>query len=196
MRRWVAWAVTVLVLALTPAAVVQAVGQTAVTDPAGVRHADAILVLGAGLRPGGTPSVYLTRRLEAAADLYARGVAPVVLVSGDGVERWHDEPGAMREWLVEHGVPDAAIVQDPQGVDTWSSCRRARDELGLGSVVVVTQDYHLRRAAFSCRAVGLSTQGVGVSAASTHPWQAFTWHLREVPASTKAAWDALARQLG
>lgn len=192
-RRWVAWTVTVLVLALTPATVVQAVGQTAVTEPSGARHADAILVLGAGLRPGGTPSVYLTRRLEAAADLYARGVAPVVVVSGDGVERWHDEPGAMRDWLLAHGVPDEAIVQDPQGIDTWTSCRRAHDELGLGSVVVVTQDYHLRRATFSCGAVGLEVQGVGVSAASTHPWQALVWHLREVPASTKAAWDALAR---
>jgi len=198
-RRWrrrALWTLAVVAVLLTPASVVQVAGHVGAVGVDDAREADAILVLGAGLRPDGTPSVYLTRRLQAAAALYAHGAAPRVVVSGDGVERWHDEPGAMHTWLVEHGVPDAAVVEDPQGIDTWSSCRRARDELGLGSVVVVTQDYHLPRAVFSCRAVGLGVQGVGVSAQSVHPMQAFTWHLREVPASSKAAWDALVRALG
>ena len=47
------------------------------------------------------------------------------------------------------------------------------------------------RALFSCTAAGISVTGVGVSSQSVRPVQAFTWRVREVPASWRAAWDAL-----
>lgn len=180
----------VLAAALVPFGWVQAVGQAAVVpDPADAPRADAVLVLGAGLRPDGSPSTYLRRRLDAAAQLYADGVAPVVVVSGDGRDRSHDEPRAMRAWLLERGVPAEAVELDREGVDTTASCRRAHDA-GYDSAVVVTQDYHLRRALFSCRAAGLDASGIGVSSASVEPLQAIVWRLREFPASLEAAWDA------
>ena len=57
--------------------------------------------------------------------------------------------------------------------------------------VVLTQDYHVRRAVFSCVAAGIDTQGVGVSSDSVQPRQAVEWRLRELPASTKAWWDGI-----
>ncbi|MCV2393201.1 YdcF family protein [Actinotalea sp. M2MS4P-6] len=195
-RRWrtaVRWALgAAAVLALASVVWVQAVGQQAVVaSPSDVPDGGVALVLGAGLRPDGSPSTYLRRRLDAAAALYDAGTVSTIVVSGDGVSRpGYDEPAAMRTWLEGLGVPGSAIVEDPEGVDTTASCRRAT-ELGIADAVVITQDYHLRRALFSCRAAGLDAVGIGVSAQSVKPVQAVWWHAREVPASIKAAWDAL-----
>ncbi|MCB7136711.1 YdcF family protein [Cellulosimicrobium marinum] len=180
------------VVALAPFLVVQGVGRAHVTSPADAPPSDAVVVLGAGLRPDGTPSTYLRRRLDAAADLHARGVAPVVLVSGDAHDDY-DEPGAMRAWLLDRGVPDAAILLDREGFDTHATCTRAVTEFGVGTAVVVTQDYHLPRALFSCRVAGLDATGVGVSAASVEPAKAVLYRFREVPAAVKALVDAVVR---
>jgi vancomycin permeability regulator SanA len=194
-RRVLAGGAAVLVLAvLLPVAWVQVTGQTRVRESvveAAQTPVDAIVVLGAGLRPDGTPSTYLRRRLTAAADLYAAGAAERVVLSGDGADRAdgtpYDEPGSMRDWIVGLGVPQDALVLDREGFDTTATCRRAHDEYDVGTAVVVTQDYHLRRALFSCTRAGLDATGVGVSATSVTPLQAVWWRVRELPASWKAA---------
>lgn len=185
-------AATVAALVLAPFVVVQRVGRSHVAQPDDVPASDAVVVLGAGLRPDGSPSTYLRRRLDAAADLYARGVAPAVLVSGDAHDDY-DEPGSMRAWLLDRGVPDDAILLDREGYDTHATCTRAVSEFGISSAVVVTQDYHLPRALFSCRVAGLDALGVGVSTTSVEPWKAVLYRVREVPAATKAVLDAVTR---
>ena len=177
---------------LAPVAWVQLTGQARVRPSAGsVEPVDAILVLGAGIRPDGTPSPYLRRRLDAAAELYRAGVADRVVLSGDGRPRRdgtpYDEPGAMRGWILGRGVPDAALTLDRDGLDTTASARRTTALTGARTAVVVTQDYHLRRALFSCARAGLDAQGLGVSAASARPLRWAWYHLREVPASWRAA---------
>ncbi len=179
-----------LVLAV-PVAWVQGAGQSRIRTVDDVGTVDAIVVLGAGLRPDGTPSTYLRRRLRAAADLYANGAAPTVILSGDAHEQGdgttYDEPASMRAWILDLGVPDDALVLDREGFDTTATCRRAREVYGASTAVVVTQDYHLRRALFSCARAGLDGVGVGVSATSTTPLKWAWWHVRELPASWKAA---------
>ncbi len=191
--RRVVW--TFVVIAALPVLVVQGIGQAKVRG--GVGDVDArpvAIVPGAGLRPGGEPSVYLQRRLDAARELYEAGAVGTILVSGDGSTPYHDEPTAMTTWLVSQGVPVEAIVADPGGLDTHDTCVRAHDVFGVDSAVVVTQDYHLRRALFSCVAAGIDAVGVGVSAQSVTPRQAFGWRLRELPASWKAFVDAAVRR--
>jgi vancomycin permeability regulator SanA len=177
---------------LVPFLVVQGVGRARVVEPAAAPRSDAVVVLGAGLRADGTPSAYLRRRLDAAADLHARGVAPVVLVSGDAHDGY-DEPASMREWLLRRGVPDDAILLDREGFDTHATCTRAVSEFGISKAVVVTQGYHLPRALFSCRVAGLDAVGVGVSAASVEAWKPVVYQAREVPAAVKALLDAVVR---
>lgn len=179
-----------LVLAL-PLLIVQGVGRAHERALADTPDAPVALVLGAGLHPDGTPSTYLARRLDAARALHDRGAVRVILVSGDNGTPQHDEPAAMRDYLVAHGVPVDDVVLDDAGFDTHDSCVRAHQVFGVDEAVVVTQDYHLPRALFSCTAAGMDVTGVGVSAASVTPEQAVVWRLREVPASYKAAWDAL-----
>ena len=192
-RRRVAWIVggVLLAVAAVPVLWVQGVGQADVRAADDVDRAPVALVLGAGLRPDGSPSVYLARRLDAARELYEDGVVDVVLVSGDNGTAQYDEPTAMLDWLVAHGVPADDVVRDHAGFDTHDSCVRAHDVFGVRDAVVVTQDYHLRRALFSCSAAGMSVTGVGVSSQSVRPVQAFIWRVRELPASWRAAWDAV-----
>jgi len=146
------------------------------------------LVLGAGLRPDGTPSTYLARRLDIAVDLYQRGLVRGVLASGDNSTTTHDEPSAMRDYLVARGIPADVVALDYAGFDTHDSCVRAHRVFGVTRATVITQGYHLPRALFSCQEAGIDAVGVGASAADGH---AVRYTLREMPASLKAAWDAL-----
>lgn len=146
------------------------------------------LVLGAGLLPDGTPSQYLRDRLDDAITLFRSGTVRALLVSGDNGTITHDEPTAMMEYLVAHGVPAAQVVRDYAGFDTYDSCLRAKKVFGVTRALVVTQEFHLPRAVFLCRQVGIDADGV----ADPHPGGVRTeFVLREVPGSVKAAWDAI-----
>ena len=192
-RRRVVWLSlgALAVVLVAPLLWVQGVGQANVRSAGAVPPTPVALVLGAGLKRDGTPSVFLERRLDAARSLYEQGAIDVILVSGDNGTASHDEPTAMQDWLVAHGIPANQVVRDHAGFDTHDSCVRAHDVFGVRDAVVVTQDYHLRRALFSCNLAGIDAVGVGVSSTSVQPKQAVLWHLREVPASWRAAWDAV-----
>jgi vancomycin permeability regulator SanA len=119
------------------------------------------LVLGAQVHPDLVPSGFLQARLDLAAQLYARGLVDHLLLSGDGRSRFYDEPATMRAYLLERGVPESAMTVDAAGLDTFASCRRAREEYGWRELVVVSQQYHLPRAIAICALVGIDAWGVG-----------------------------------
>ncbi|HUR01939.1 MAG TPA: ElyC/SanA/YdcF family protein [Nonomuraea sp.] len=148
------------------------------------------LVLGAGLFSG-RPSGMLARRLDIAAELYRAGKVKALLLSGDNSRKEYDEPTAMRDYLRARGVPEAVMVLDYAGFDTWDSCVRARKVFGAERLTVVTQVFHLPRAVALCRTAGLTTFGVGDD--STRHWAAATYALaaRELFATGKAFADAL-----
>ena len=122
--------------------------------------ADCILVLGAGLKPDGSPSDMLRDRLSFACDLWNEGVSDTVLVSGDRASESYDEVTAMKNYLLAHGVPEEAILEDPKGYSTSESLKRAKDVFGYENVVVVTQRYHLYRALYIAQKTGLDAKGV------------------------------------
>ncbi|MEA4945313.1 MAG: ElyC/SanA/YdcF family protein [Propionicimonas sp.] len=152
------------------------------------------LVLGAEVHPGGRPSGFLRARLDMAVELYRRGRVEQLLVSGDGRSRFQDEPAAMRAYLVAHGVPEAAIGVDAEGLDTYASCARARDVFGLRRLVVVSQRYHLPRALAICRLLGIEAWGVGDTSVrlSRRAWSHGL--RREVAANLKLVWDVVTRK--
>lgn len=168
---------------------VQATGRRGIVALDDVRPAPVAVVFGAGLGPNGTPSPYLRYRLEAAQQLYEAGTVQVLLVSGDNGTTSHDEPTAMADWLVDHGVPRDRVVLDYAGFDTHDTCVRAVEVFGVTDAVLVTQDYHLPRAMYQCREAGMDVQGVGVTASGASRAQSASYHLRELPASWKAWWD-------
>jgi vancomycin permeability regulator SanA len=139
----------------------------------------------------GEPSPYLAHRLDAAARLYAARRVEVVLVTGDNGRTDHDEPTAMRTYLVRHGVPDHRIVSDFAGFDTWDSCARAKEVFGVDDAVLISQDFHIRRAVALCRAAGVGGSGVGVAEPRDSVW--FYGVARESVAAGKALWDSTVR---
>ncbi|WP_141204834.1 SanA/YdcF family protein [Streptomyces griseorubiginosus] len=151
---------------------------------------DVAVVFGAGLWDG-EPSPYLAHRLDAAAALYRDGRIKAVLVSGDNSREDYDEPDAMRAYLTRHGVPDTRIVSDYAGFDTWDSCVRARKIFGVERAVLISQDFHIRRAVALCEAAGVSSYGVGVSAKHDVTW--YYGGSREILAASKAALDVVFR---
>jgi len=153
------------------------------------------IVFGAGLDPDGTPSAFLGYRLDVAIGLYERGAVRVILVSGDNRTAAHDEPTAMRDYLVARGIPNDRVVRDYAGRDTYDTCVRARRIFAVPSAVLVTQDYHLPRALAVCNAVGVPSVGVpDTRARERFPGSVRTYALREVGANVKAVWDIVSQR--
>ncbi|MFF7048627.1 vancomycin high temperature exclusion protein [Streptomyces griseorubiginosus] len=189
-RRLVQAVMAGCVLALLPSTWLYVSTEGRLGTTAEAPRTDVAVVFGAGLWDG-EPSPYLAHRLDAAATLYRHGRIKAVLVTGDNSREDYDEPDAMRAYLTRHGVPDTRIVSDYAGFDTWDSCVRARKIFGVDRAVLISQDFHIRRAVALCEAAGISSYGVGVSA--THD---VTWYYggtREVLAASKAALDVVFR---
>src|SRR4051812_46675806 len=129
------------------------------SDPEAVPHAQVALVLGAQVRPDGTPSGMLADRVTAAAELYKAGKVDKLLLSGDHSTAVYDEVGTMRNLLLAKGIPAADIFTDHAGFDTWDSAQRARRVFDVRSAVVVTQRFHMARALFDARRAGLKATG-------------------------------------
>lgn len=113
-----------------------------------VRDSDAIVVLGAA-QYDCVPSPVLEKRLDHALDLYEEGVAPRIVVTGGkraGDRCTEAEAGAL--YLLQHGVPDADILREVKGTNTWESIAASAAFLGdrgYDRVVLVTDDYHALR---------------------------------------------------
>ncbi len=150
---------------------------------------DAIVVLGASVLPDGSLSPILQKRVDAAIDLYNRGVASVVIMSGDGREANYNEPSAMKAYAVSQGVPESAIYCDGGGYHTYDTMWRVAHVYGATSVIVVTQEYHQYRAVFDAKGVGLSAVGV-ISDAGVYDDQLY-YDLREWPARIQDAYSVL-----
>lgn len=178
------------VLALAPATWMHAVADGRLGTTADVPAQDVAVVFGAGLWKG-RPTPYLAHRLDTAAELYRAGKVKVVLVTGDNSRVEYDEPDAMRAYLTGRGVPDRHIVSDYAGFDTWDSCVRAKKIFGVDRAVLVTQDFHIRRAVALCGAAGIDAYGVKV--VEPHDSVFYYGGVRELAAAGKAALDATLR---
>lgn len=157
-----------------------------------VPEAPVALVLGTKVEADGTPSQFLTARLELAQRLFAAGKVRAILVSGDHMHADYDEPGAMRRWLVDHGVPETKVVQDHAGFDTYDSCARAKRIFGVSRLTVVTQSFYVPRAVTLCRHLGIEVNGVGDDTARRRdPGKWRISSTREYGACVKAVVDVL-----
>jgi SanA protein len=149
----------------------------------------AAIVFGAGLRRDGTPTTILRDRVETAAALYKTGKVQKLLLSGDNSYLDYNEPGAMKEYALELGIPEPDIILDYAGRRTYDTCYRAKAIFGLERALLVTQPYHLPRAVFTCNMLGVVSTGVY---ADNYPYRKISlgyWNLRELPASLVALWE-------
>lgn len=133
----------------------------------------------------GAASVVLTDRVATGVELYRAGKVHKLLLTGDNSRDGYNEPEAMRQQALAMGVPTQDIVCDYAGFRTYDSLYRARDIFGVRSAILVTQGYHLHRALFLGRKMGLDI--VGVDAAKRAYGGQLGFGLREI-AATEVAW--------
>lgn len=110
-------------------------------------------------------------------------------MSGDNSYLNYNEPGAMRQYAIELGVPDEAIVLDYAGRRTYDTCYRAREIFGIHEALLVTQKFHLPRALYVCNRLGVSAVGVAADRRIYNRRSLTFWHLREIPATLVALWE-------
>lgn len=163
---------------------VQEVGLRYINKAEFIPEADAILILGARVYPNGNLSLMLNDRLATGYELYNGGKAQKIIVSGDHGRKDYDEVNAMKKFLKGKEVPSEDIFMDHAGFSTYESLYRARDVFGVKKVIIVTQKFHLMRAVFIARELGLEAYGVASDKHSYHN-AILKSELREIAARNK-----------
>ena len=160
-------------------------------DEASISSADAIVVLGASVFADGTPSGILQDRLDDGIALYFAGVAPKIIMSGDNGTASYNEVRVMKQYAIARGVPSEDIFCDHAGFSTYESMYRAKYVFGCERIVVATQTYHLYRALWSAKSLGM--QATGVPSDYREYQKQLQYDIREIPARTKDFFKALLR---
>lgn len=119
---------------------------------------DCITVLGAGLWDG-EPSPMLKERLDFALEAYKTGCSTKFLMSGDHGREDYDEVNAMKDYVVENGADKDSVFLDHAGFSTYETMYRARDVFKVEKTLIITQKYHLYRAVYNARKLGLDAYG-------------------------------------
>ncbi|MBE6820448.1 MAG: SanA protein [Ruminococcaceae bacterium] len=143
---------------------------------------DCILVLGCGVH-GDTPSHMLEDRLLQGIELYRNGASEKMLMSGDHGKENYDEVNVMKDFAAQRGVSAENIFMDHAGFSTYESMYRAKEIFTAEKILIVTQDYHLHRAIYDARAMGIEAYGVA-SNPRTYAGQLYR-DIREILARNK-----------
>lgn len=129
-------------------------------DAVELENVDCILILGAGVWNNNRPSFMLEDRLLRGIELYEAGVSNRLLMSGDHGQKDYDEVGVMKQFAIDAGVTSEHIFMDHAGFSTYESLYRARDIFEADKIIIVTQGYHMYRALYIARELGLEAYGV------------------------------------
>lgn len=139
------------------------------------------IVLGASIRSG-----HFRERVNRAAELWKAGKVEKLLLSGDGREKFYDEPAAMKALLLTMGIPEEVILLDKKGLSTFESMERASSEFGVSEAWVVTQEFHGPRAVYLAKHHGIDAGTV----CAVQPVDAGADEKRERKARVKAILQA------
>lgn len=150
----------------------------------------AAMVLGASVYQNGDLSPVLKARADTAAKLYEVHKVAKILVSGDNSKLSHNEVNPVGKYLESLGIPKEDIFLDHAGFDTYSSMYRAKEVFDVRFLTIVSQSFHLPRALFAARMLGIDAVGVEAPGEST-----LYNVMREMPATVKAMLDLLGKRV-
>jgi len=112
------------------------------------RKADVIVVFGAAEYVG-KPSPVFKARLDHAADLYRKGLAPVIIATGGpGTDPKFSEGAVGRDYLKSVGIPEDHLIAETQSPDTAESARRVSTIMRanrMNTCLAVSDGYHIFR---------------------------------------------------
>lgn len=131
-----------------------------------IKVSDAAVILGNKVESSGLPSPRLKSRLDKGLELYANGFVKYIIVSGGKGVEGYDEAFTMRKYLVSKNIPDNFIIEDPEGRNSYMTAvnlKKIMMKKSFGSVIIVSQYYHLSRCKLAFGNAGIDKPG------SAHP---------------------------
>jgi len=135
----------------------------------------------------GRTNLFFKYRIQKAAELFHSGKVSQLIVSGDNSRSGYNEPAEMKASLVQAGIPENRIYCDYAGFSTLDSILRAKKIFGQNRLIVVSQDFHNRRAVFIGRNHGMEV--FGLNANSVDKYNSIKTELREELARVKTVID-------
>ena len=129
-------------------------------DASKLEDVDAILVLGCQVKESGYPSAMLRDRLNRSIELYDLAASNKIIMSGDHGRNEYDEVNTMKQFAMDAGIPSSDIFMDHAGFSTYESMYRAKEIFGVEKIIIVTQEYHLYRAIYDAKTLGIEAYGV------------------------------------
>jgi uncharacterized SAM-binding protein YcdF (DUF218 family) len=165
------------------------------------REWDAVIVLGASVRPDGKPSPALLRRTLEAIRQFKAGGAGILILSG-GLGRFPPaESFVMRDICLDHGLSPEHLLLDSESRTTMDSafaCLGLAQQHGLRSFLIVSDPYHLRRAVMTFRFIGLRSRGHPAKGGreANPAWKWTYFHVREYVATLWYLWLLLLFRTG
>jgi uncharacterized SAM-binding protein YcdF (DUF218 family) len=148
------------------------------------RPADVAIVLGARAYADGEPSLPLAQRVRTGCELYREKLVPVLVFSGGPGDGEIDEPEAMTRYAAGFGVPPAAVISDPAGLNTEATVQNTlllAAQRRFTRLIVVSHFYHLPRIKMTYRRFGADVATVPATIDRFTPDILFNV-AREVPA--------------
>ena len=128
------------------------------------KDCDTVIVLGAGIRLDWNPCDLLADRLSTGAEVYLKGLSNSILLTGDNSGDKYNELIVMKGWIIEHygqyGVTEKHLLIDDYGYCTYESMYRAKNEFNIKKAIISTNRYHLPRAIYIARRLGIEAYGI------------------------------------
>jgi uncharacterized SAM-binding protein YcdF (DUF218 family) len=108
-----------------------------------IKHADAIVVLGAAIN---TPALY--NRSLAGLALYREGKAPEIILSGGRkIDADISEAGNMQKVIQKNSTTAAPIILEDRSRTTYENIHNIKAKApGVTSIIIVSDEFHLARA--------------------------------------------------
>lgn len=117
------------------------------------------MVLGTTNRVNGHENRYFRYRIDAAEKVWKAGKVEALIVSGDNVSPYYNEPEKMKQALIQRGVPADRIVCDPRGLRTLDSVIRVKETFDTDTILIISQRFQNERAIYLAKANGIKAYG-------------------------------------
>ena len=134
---------------------------------------DFVIILGCGLRADGTPTPLLRGRLDRALSFYRKQQAETgkellfVTSGGQGRDEVISESAAMKQYLLEQGIPERQIIEEDRSTNTWENMKFSGEKIRRadphGKIAFSTTNYHVFRSGLYARRAKMRAVGMGAS---------------------------------
>ncbi len=124
--------------------------------PSEMPEADAIVVLGGATRGISPPGIMVDMnehgdRLLYAAKLYKEGLAPLIILSGGRIDWYGNQESEaidMAEILQIMGIPESALIKEPNSLNTYQNAaytKKILEQRSINKVILITSAFHMPR---------------------------------------------------